>query len=794
MGLLSMEENNEKINQLLEKLNALSLRQDSFSKEINQLKEEIIALKNSSLPESSEKIIKLQDDLVSSDFVPEIRKDYVPPIPPIPQVTPTGEPLGKPVTQTGAPLKMKPVTEKYIGENLTNKIGIGILIIGVAIGAKYSIDHDLISPLTRIILGYLVGIGLIGFGIRLKKNYENFSAVLVSGAIAILYFITYAAYSFYGMYSLIMAFALMVIFTAGTVLTAINYNKQVIALIGLVGAYAVPFLLSDGPGDINTLFSYISIINIGILLIAIRKYWKALYYSSFILTWLIFFFWFTQSYQAHEHFTVGSTFLTIFFMTFYLIFLAYKVVNKEKFEITDVALLLVNSFIFYGVGYVMLNTYDNLQHYLGLFTLCNALIHFVISAFIYQQKLADRNLFFLVIGLAVVFITIAIPVQLDGNWVTLLWVGEATLLFRIGRSMKVTLYEKLSYPMMLVAFISIIHDWVTYYTGYIPEIPGSRLNPIVNIFFLTSILFAGCFALMSYWDHQNKNEDVQIQKTSMNTLASFTITFILLVVLYFSFGMEILNYFNQCYVDSLKAITDESGYSENIWNEDLVAYKVIWMINYSLLFFSIFSLLKNRIFKIQNSGLLLVILDVVVLFVFLTLGLFLLSELRDSYLNQTLSEHYPRGSFNVLVRYISYALAALMLYSIHKIISANTQKPVAPLSQVTFDVILYVTILWVTSSEFITWMNLLRISYSYKIGLSIFWGVYSLLLIGIGIWKEKKHLRIGAIILFTVTLIKLFFYDISLLGTIAKTIVFVSLGILLLIISFLYNKYKDVIT
>jgi uncharacterized membrane protein len=73
--------------------------------------------------------------------------------------------------------------------------------------------------------------------------------------------------------------------------------------------------------------------------------------------------------------------------------------------------------------------------------------------------------------------------------------------------------------------------------------------------------------------------------------------------------------------------------------------------------------------------------------------------------------------------------------------------------------------------------------------LSILWGAYSLFLVVIGIWKRKKHLRITGIILFGVTLIKLFFYDIADLDTISKTIVFVSLGVLLLVISFLYTKY-----
>ena len=78
-------------------------------------------------------------------------------------------------------------------------------------------------------------------------------------------------------------------------------------------------------------------------------------------------------------------------------------------------------------------------------------------------------------------------------------------------------------------------------------------------------------------------------------------------------------------------------------------------------------------------------------------------------------------------------------------------------------------------------------------GLNGLWGIYSLLLIGLGIYRNKKHLRVGAIALFALTLVKLFFYDIADLDTISKTVIFVTLGILLLIISFLYNKYKDLI-
>ena len=146
--------------------------------------------------------------------------------------------------------------------------------------------------------------------------------------------------------------------------------------------------------------------------------------------------WFGETFDSGISVSISLVFVTIFFVIFYLIFLAYKLIEKEKFEFDDVLILLVNSFIFYGVGYKVLDSFEAGQNLLGLFTLGNALIHFVISFIIYKQKLADRNLFYLISGLVLLFITITIPVQLTGNWVTLLWVGEAALLFWVGHLLR----------------------------------------------------------------------------------------------------------------------------------------------------------------------------------------------------------------------------------------------------------------------------------------------------------------------------------------------------------------------
>ena len=169
-------------------------------------------------------------------------------------------------------------------------------------------------------------------------------------------------------------------------------------------------------------------------------------------------------------------------------------------------------------------------------------------------------------------------------------------------------------------------------------------------------------------------------------------------------------------------------------------------------------------------------------FYFLTVGLLVLSELRESYLEGEVS------GFGIAIRYISLILFGILIGLSTYIKNA---LPIQPIRNTFFEISVHVSILWVTSSELIHWLSLSGFQDSYKLGLSILWGVYSLLLIILGIWKNKKFLRIGAISLFGITLTKLFLYDMRDLSTISKTVVFLALGVLLLIISFLYNKYKD---
>jgi len=409
-----MNDNQIKLAELERKLQLLISKQQQFHNEIAQLQQEIVQLRESLINTSSEE----------PESVPATSKSAEPIAPPI-EIKPTLQ-----TSHSQKPSNQRSNLEKFVGENLINKIGIVITILGVGWGVKYSIDNQLISPATRMILGYLFSTGLLGLSFYLKKKYENYSAVLLSGSMAMMYFITYFSHSAYGLIGQLPAFALMVLFTVFTVSAALQYNRSVIAHIGLVGAYAVPFLLSDGSGKVHILFSYMTIINVGILIIAFKRYWKSLYYSSFGFTWLIVAGWALSTHDKPDILiTYGIVFSTIFFFLFYAAMLAYKVHRKESYVLSDTLMLIANALIYYSIGHFLLLENQNEQFFFAenqneqfFFACFNVLVNVAIGFYLVKRRDIDSKIAHHVFGLAVFFLTIALPIKLDDQWLTIAWI------------------------------------------------------------------------------------------------------------------------------------------------------------------------------------------------------------------------------------------------------------------------------------------------------------------------------------------------------------------------------------
>jgi uncharacterized membrane protein len=784
-----MNEDKDKIKDLLVRLENISEKQTLFQQEIDEIHEEIKQLRsNIAAKNYFEKAGKLLteptkqiESTPSVDVVSE--KESV--------VSETEKEVRSTEQKIKPPSGIKSNLEEFIGGNLINKIGIIIIILGVGIGVKYAIDHDLISPLVRIILGYLVGFGLLGFAIRLRKKYDNFSAVLVSGSMAIFYFISYAFHAYYKLIPQWLAFVLMVIITVITVLAAIRYDRQVIAHIGLVGAYTIPFIFKETNTRPDLFFSYMAIINGGILLLSLLKQWKPIFYSSFLITWVIFTSWFILNYNSDKHFSLTAAILPIFFLTFHVIFLANKLTQKDKLNSDEILIFLINSFILFGFGLYILHDHETGKDLLGTFTLINAAIHTGSFAFLFNRRYPDRILLHLILGLTILFITVAIPIELKGNWITIAWLGESIILFSFGRLKKWIFVERLSYGVFLLTTSNLILGWIKTITSY-GNVADSAIKPFLNFNFLTACLVILIFGIV-FWLHKNQRYRMHIDKEDvLYKLFNILLPVILISVVYLAFRVEAGAYFNRWNIQTRMDLSTYQDIPSKYWYEDynISCFKSLGLMIYTMLFVTILSFINILKFNDNNFGIVNLMINGLVLLVSIPTGYHLLGILRDSYLNQSLSEFYSRGSFHIIIRYIYIAIIGLLLFASYKYVR---QKFLRIDFSIPMDILLHLSLLAIISTELIQWLDFSRSADSHKFELSILFGLYAVLLIILGIRGKKKHLRICAIVLFSCTLLKLFIYDIAHLDTISKTIVFIVLGILLLITSFLYIKYRKIL-
>ncbi|TDO77577.1 putative membrane protein DUF2339 [Flavobacterium chryseum] len=385
--------------------------------------------------------------------------------------------------------EQNPDLEKFIGENLINKIGVLILVLGISYFVKYAIDKDWINEPARVGIGVLCGVLVMGIAHKLRKNYAAFSSVIVAGAIAIFYFTIGIAFHDYHLFNQTIAFSIMVVITAFSALVSLSYNRIELAVLSLIGGFAVPFMVSTGEGNYVVLFSYIIILNIGILAIAYYKKWNLVNVLAYVFTILLYGGWLVKDITSEKPHYVGAF---AFGFAFYFIFILMNIINnirsKGEFSKTQLTILASNTFLFYAAGMSILANYH--PEYRGLFTAAIALLNLMYATFLYKKFGLDKKAVYLLIGLTLTFITLAVPIQFEGNYITLFWAAEAVLLLWLSQKSKISSYRFGSVIVHALMIISLIMDWNLFYNK------GLTLNIIINPIFITGVFaFSSLFGI-----------------------------------------------------------------------------------------------------------------------------------------------------------------------------------------------------------------------------------------------------------------------------------------------------------
>jgi uncharacterized membrane protein len=325
--------------------------------------------------------------------------------------------------------------ESRIGSHWLNRIGIAAVLVGVSYFLKYAFDNNWIGPAGRVTIGLLAGIAVVVWSERFRtRGYQMFSYSLKAVGIGVMYLSLWAAFHVYGLIPGGVAFIAMLAVTASTAALAIAQNAEILGAFALTGGFSTPLLLSTGQNRELELFAYVALLDVAAVVMVARKPWRRLLVLSYIGAQILYIGWYFEFYNRTE-LNLTVAFATLFFAIFAVAPLVARRPEGEAAPFAAIPLLLafVNAGVFFLEVYAMVEEID--KHAMAWFALALAAVYIFLSRQAreyYPNKEDAQRLHYLHLALAIGFITIAIPIRLDGHWITIGWLVEAAVLLWLG--------------------------------------------------------------------------------------------------------------------------------------------------------------------------------------------------------------------------------------------------------------------------------------------------------------------------------------------------------------------------
>lgn len=186
-----------------------------------------------------------------------------------------------------APYPAEPVAtpaarlETRIGLAWINRIAVVTCILAAAFLFKYAADSDWIGPAARVLTGIALGLAaLVSSELLFRRGHAVYAQGIAALSAGILYLSCYAAFDFYHLIGATLAFAALTLVTALSSVMALRFRAVAIAILGLLGAYATPLLLSSGEKRYAFLLTYLFVLSAAALFLARRQNWRSLEYVA----------------------------------------------------------------------------------------------------------------------------------------------------------------------------------------------------------------------------------------------------------------------------------------------------------------------------------------------------------------------------------------------------------------------------------------------------------------------------------------------------------------------------------
>ncbi len=391
--------------------------------------------------------------------------------------------------------------ESRIGSQWFNRIGILAVLIAAAWFLKLAIDNHWIGPAGRVLIGLVAGAGLIAWSERFRtRGYAAFSYSLKAIGSGVLYLSLWAAFSLYHLVDSGAAFAAMIVVTVFNGFLSWVQDAELLALYAIVGGFSTPLLLSTGVNHEVALFTYLLLLDLVVLVLVALKPWSRLLCAAFLGTGLFFLSW-SFAYYATDEFGTTAFFLAVFFLIFAWAprLVRLRVEDGGAHAAWDYLALVLVPLANAGLGF--------LGYYLMLQDAGSAAAPWVAVAFaafyLLLLRLPARGAIHgsaeatsaLHLTIAVVFLTIAIPLKTHGRWMTIGWLAEGAALVWLARRIGSTLLTALALLCLVLGLGALV-----------AMNPAASLTPVFNERFGTYVFAIAVCGFVTWLALQSSRE------------------------------------------------------------------------------------------------------------------------------------------------------------------------------------------------------------------------------------------------------------------------------------------------
>jgi uncharacterized membrane protein len=673
-----------------------------------------------------------------------------PPMPSVVRPAPAPSPVLPVPRVTVAPLaqspilpnddKSRPGMEFMLGGKAAAFAGAAILVMGIVFLVGYAMQHSWIGPGARVILGLLSGGVLVGIGYGLESRgggkYGLLARALTGAGSALFYFVVFAAYGIYHLIGAVACGAGLFVSALAVFGLSMVYNAQAVGVLGVLGAFITPLLIGGNMEKGIFPLVYVAVINAPVFLLGIRRKWQVLYNVSFVFTIFYFFAW--LDWIGSGEYGIGLLFAIIYFAEFAALgLLKLRCEQKISGRRADIVRLLTSSLLLLWAVYWVLNA-AGWNHWLGLAFILLALFHMGLAALARQllSRFTEDILAFL--GGGLIFAVLALPAQLDGEWVSLGWALEGAVLAWFAVRVK---SRTLLGAASLIGLVGIAKS-LFYDVGLYINVP----NPFWNVRFVVGVISCGLLGVQG-WLAGKFPAEKEFSAGWRDGLWWSSIVAGLVVFAADAFwtlgiGDEwawLLISMALLVVGAVITLTIRSGSSVRVLGCLLLGLLPLQIVWFYLLFGSGISAEQWVPFLSPVPWLLLAALGAVVF-----------------WLQPRMPKEHSVGPFSGVIYSLALTMAAL------------------------------------ACALLILTLELSRINSEWAGPLiTILWAVWALALIIFGLIRRATPYRMFGLILFGLTTLKVLFVDSSELTGIKRIAAFMGAGILLLVLSFVYQKVSS---